>query len=126
VNIFEEADARSEGDIPREPTDITTVRCKCGNLVYLSFPTVCDGCKEANGYWKMMDGKVIHIKHMKLDHLTNCIKMLAEKAEKLPPEHRGKHEIALDIMYLELGSRDKEIAQASGILGALRRSLDAK
>lgn len=123
---IQEADARSEGEYPDFTTATKFVRCACGALYGVTIPVICEGCKQPKAFWAMIDGRVLRLQDMKLDHLTNCIKMLAEKADKYPPDLRSKYEIALDIMYLELGSRGKEMAQASGILKALRKNLDAK
>lgn len=60
---------------------------------------------------------------MDLGHLNNCVRMLAEKAEEYPAELRRPLEDALDILYAEIGSRDKEISQLTGIQSALLRSL---
>jgi hypothetical protein len=115
---------RSEAEYPEIPRHTSVLRCKCGGLIRISVPAVCSNCQEAKGFWTMIDGSIIKLSDMKLDHLTNCIKLISDKIESYPPEAREKLEIALDIMYLELGSRDAEIKQANGIMGALRRSLD--
>ncbi|HEY6019891.1 MAG TPA: hypothetical protein VIY48_08305 [Candidatus Paceibacterota bacterium] len=113
-------------DLPEFPRHTTMIRCKCGRLVSVSIPARCIGCQESKAFWTTIDSRVIRLSDMKLDHLSNCIRMLAQKCEDAPLELREKYEVALDIMYAELGSRDKEIAQATGILAALRRNQNAE
>lgn len=106
-------------------TGVTMVRCKCGSLVTITIPTQCK-CGRRFCYWKDINSKIKRLDQMDLGHLTNCVRMLGEKAEKYPPELRERFEIALDIFYAEIASRDKEIAQATGILAAINRSLGEK
>ena len=98
------------------------VRCNCGKLVTLTIPTECE-CGKRFAYWQDIQGKTKSLAQMDLGHLNNCVRMLAAKAEKYPPELRGRFEVALDIFYAEIGSRDKEIAQATGILAAVMRGV---
>lgn len=60
---------------------------------------------------------------MTLGHLNNTIRILAAKAEEMPASQRERFEVALDLLYAELGSRDQEIRQVTGIMAALARSL---
>lgn len=60
---------------------------------------------------------------MDLGHLNNCVRMLASKAERATGPQLQAYENALDIFYAEIGSRDKEISQVTGILAAIQRSL---
>jgi hypothetical protein len=103
---------------------VSMLRCKCGALVSVTMPTRCEQCKKPHAYWRDIHGKVLHLSKMGLGHLNNCVRMLAAKSEQYPAELRGKFEIALDILYAEIGSRDKEIQQVTGIHSALLRSLD--
>lgn len=121
----EEPQHPDEG-LPEFPKHTKMIRCKCGHLMSVSIPAVCPGCRGPKAFWTMIDSRVIRLSDMKLDHLSNCIRMLAQKCEDAPLELREKYEVALDIMYAELGSRDKEIAQATGILAALRRNQNAE
>jgi len=106
------------------PKNVSMIRCKCGNLVSLRLPCVCSQCNDPKAYWRMLDGSVLPLSKMDLGHLTNTVKMLAAKTEEYPQgQFRQALEIAIDLFYAEIGSRDKEIAQASGIMAALQRSL---
>lgn len=98
------------------------VRCKCGRLVGLAVPSQCE-CGKRYAYWTDITGKVKRLDQMDLGHLNNCVRMLAAKAEQHPAELRERFEIALDILYAEIGSRDKEITQLTGIQAALFKSL---
>lgn len=102
--------------------DSAMSRCKCGRLFSLRIPSKC-ACGDFKSYWKTLDGRVMKLSEMTLGHLNNSIRMLGEAAEKAPPGEREEFEIALDMLYAELGSRDKEIAQATGIMAALTRSI---
>lgn len=100
------------------------IRCKCGYVCDIRVPTICEGCGDAKAYWKTLDNRVLKLSKMTLGHLNNTIRILAAKAETLPAGQRERLEIALDLLYAELGSRDQEISQASGIMAALTRSLN--
>lgn len=106
------------------------IRCKCGSIVNIVKPTKCDGCGEYKCYWQMIDGSIKRLEDMDMGHLTNTVKMLARKLEtdgpKLTVMWRESMELAIDLFYREIGSRTKEIEQASGIMSALNRSLEAK
>lgn len=102
---------------------VSCMRCKCGEIIYFKLPCFCPRCQEPKCFWRMSD-KTLALGKMDLGHLSNTIRILAERAEKYPSgEARKEIEIAMDLIYAELGSRDLEIKQASGILGALKRSL---
>lgn len=105
-------------------------RCKCGSLFSTTKPTKCDGCGEFKCFWTMIDGSVKALEDMDMGHLTNTVKMLARKLETEGPKStimwRESMELAIDLFYREIGSRTKEIEQASGIMSALNRSLEAK
>lgn len=97
-------------------------RCVCGRLVSTKRPSYCSQCREVHKYWTLTDGTVITLGRMKLGHLSSSIKMLAEQIDKY--QSRSEIEEALDIMYAELATRDKEIAQDSGILAGLRKAFN--
>jgi hypothetical protein len=101
-------------------------RCQCGNLFILGFPLRCNGCGKAKAFWHTADKKIISLGQMTVGHLTSVIKLLAEQSEQYPASQRERFEIALDILYAELGSRDKEIKQLGGIQAALFRGVDRK
>jgi hypothetical protein len=119
---YAEKQALSEQETDFSVGDIGgMVRCKCGALVKLSAPSRCE-CGKRYAYWTDISGKVYRLQQMDLGHLNNCVRMLAAKSEKYPGESRAYFEVALDILYEEIGSRDKEIAQLTGIQAALMRS----
>ena len=131
--LFDEASEISSPDYPDEEglSKISAfVRCKCGELFSVLKPTKCEKCGDLKCYWTLMDGSVKRLEDMDMGHLTNAVKMLARKLEvdgpKLTLMWRESMELAIDLFYREIGSRDKEIEQASGIMAALNRSLDAK
>lgn len=101
---------------------VSMVRCECGSIVKTDMPLVCR-CGKRFLYWRDIEGKIKRLDQMDLGHLSNCVRMVAAKAEQYPPELRGAFEAALDIFYAEIGSRDKEVAQLTGIQAALERSL---
>jgi hypothetical protein len=115
--LFEEQSDDLEWTTPQ------IVRCKCGHLVSVRIPSRCALCQKIHAYWVTIDGSRKALSQMDLGHLNNCVRMLAAKAEEYPTELRGKFEDALDILYAEIGSRDKEIAQLTGIQAAIQRSL---
>jgi hypothetical protein len=116
AKLFE---ASEEDDHPdRELGGNSLARCKCGRLNNISKPMICK-CGERKTFLETLDGRLIPLHKMTLGHLTNIIKFLATKAE----DCRAEVEIAMDLIYLEIGSRDKEITQISGIGAALQRSL---
>ena len=100
----------------------TWIRCQCGAQVNVSIPSRCR-CGDLKSYWKTGDGKVIKVSQMTLGHLSNSIRILGERAGEVPMEERERIEIALDMLYAELGTRDTEITQATGIMAALTRSI---
>ena len=103
--------------------NVNTVLCKCGQVVNITMPTRCLGCGDKKSYWRTADKRCIKISDMNLGHLTSSIKYLAEKMEKAPAFLKTEFEVALDLLYEELGSRDKETKQLSGIRAALFKSL---
>lgn len=99
------------------------MRCKCGEIIYFRLPCYCPNCQEPKCFWRMLDG-IKPLPKMDLGHLSNTIKVLALRAEKYPTgEARKEIEIAMDIIYAEIGSRDLEIKQATGIHNTLKKSL---
>lgn len=97
----------------------------CGNcqrIISYALPCYCV-CGELKAYW-WKEGKAIRISSMDLGFLANTVRLLGERAEKYPSgEGRKKIEVALDIFYAEIASRDQETKQITGIMGALQRSL---
>ena len=88
-------------------------------------PAACK-CGAHFLYWTMADGKHKKLSEMDLGHLTNSIKMLSAKIEEeIDSKYRARLEIAMDLLYLEIQNRDKEIDQLSRIGGALTRALNA-
>ncbi len=73
------------------------------------------------GDWVTFDGEKIPISKMTLGHLSSLIRLLAGKVD----EHKSDKvvtailETMLDLLYAELGKRDKEIDQDRGLLRAL-------
>lgn len=118
----EDVQDSEEGALVPDRTGTSMARCKCGRLFSLRIPSRCP-CGDLKSYWKTLDGKVMKLSQMTLGHLNNSIRMMGEAAEKAPQGEREEFEIALDMLYAELGSRDAEIAQATGIMAALTRSL---
>lgn len=112
-----------------EATDLTKLafdgmaKCSCGNIYSVGFPCYCV-CGLPKAYWRDIKGKLCQISGMTLGHLNNTIRLLAAKMESYPVSDRSRFETALEILYAELGSRDKEIQQVTGIMGALTRSLN--
>ena len=101
------------------------VRCICGQLFNSSIPSICV-CGRHKPYWQMIDGKTKRLSQMDLGHLTNVVKMLAAKVERAESaEYRTNLETAIDLVYLEIGRRDKEITQMAGIGRALTKALSA-
>lgn len=116
-------DSLDDTDEAASPFAGTSVlRCKCGRTFSIHIPSRC-ACGSLKSYWKTLDGKVMKLSQMTLGHLNNSIRMMGEAAEKAPQGEREEYEVALDMLYAELGSRDTEIAQATGIMAALSRSL---
>lgn len=110
--------------LPAKPKeDRSIIRCKCGVTVNITWPTKCPGCGDIKAYWKTIDGKILRLSEMTLGHLTSTIKLISEKSAEAFSKSQEIFETTLDLLYEELGSRDKEIDQASGILAALNRSL---
>lgn len=95
-------------------------RCECGLLNSLSMPFVCK-CGKPEHSWQELDGKIVRLQDMSLGHLSNTIRLVAARAEKRPNE--PCYEVALDLFYAELATRDLEIKQTTGIMAALERSL---
>lgn len=95
---------------------------KCNAAVNIKYPSIC-ACGDIKHYWKTFEGKILDIRKMDLGHLSNSIRYLADIAEKYPANLREPFEIALDILYAELGSREKETAQITGIQAALFRAI---
>ncbi len=101
------------------------IRCKCGSLVQIDMPGVCPKCQDQKAFWRTIDGKILPLSKMDLGHLNNTVRMLARKAEQYPHgDYRTRIEIAMDLFYLEIGTRVDEIEQVTGIMSALTRSLD--
>jgi hypothetical protein len=123
--LFKAAETAQTAELETDPFEgghTTFSRCKCGALFTLSMPSYCM-CGEAKCYWRTIEGEVLTLDKMKIGHLTSSIKMLAEKMDSLHGEIRTKYEIALDLLYKELGSREKETNQLVGIQAALFRSI---
>ncbi len=100
------------------------IRCKCGSLCLIDMPSVCTRCQDHKAYWRTIDGKILPLSKMDLGHLTNVVRMLAGKIEQYPQgDYRARIEIAIDLFYLEIGSRVEETQQMTGILSALTRSI---
>lgn len=100
------------------------MRCNCGQIVFIKMPCLCPKCGEAKCYWRTLEGDVKALEDMDLGQLSNTVRMLAKKTEAYPSgETRKDLEIAIDLIYAEIGSRDHEITQAAGMMGALKRSL---
>lgn len=119
----QEAQAESEGATNLHTFgSMSMIRCKCGEICDIRIPTRCV-CGDIKAFWKTVDSRILRLDQMTLGHLNNCVRALAAKADELPPSQREKYEIALDLLYSEIGSRDKEIAQVTGIMAALTRSL---
>ncbi len=108
---------------PVTHTIASIIRCKCGHLVNITIPAKCEGCGDLKSFWKTLDNKVLKLSQMTLGHLNNSVRMLAAKAEELPAGQRERFEIALDMLYAEIGDRGTEIDQVTGIMAALTRSL---
>lgn len=121
--LFEKSDELTEEEFSasRQKSGSSVIRCKCGELVQITLPCICPRCQDPKSYWRMATGQVLKLKDIKLGHLTNIIKLLGSKAEEYSslPEFRSAIEIAMDLVYAELGSREKEIAQLSRIGKAL-------
>ena len=126
--IFSQTEAQADTEALEQtrPQKGSLIRCKCGTVVEVGYPTRCSGCGEVKAYWKTLDGKVQRLSDMSLGHLTNTIRIVAAKADQLPPELRERCETALDLLYAELGSRNTEIQQATGMMNALTRQLNAQ
>ncbi len=102
------------------------IRCECGRLVNTNLPSMC-ACGKALTYMSSRN-KTLKLEDMDVGHLSNLARRFGELIEALgaadyEQTQRGKYEISLDLIYREIGSRDKEIAQLSGIMGALKKSL---
>lgn len=119
-------EALAEADTAQEFNPLASlIRCKCGALCNIALPMRCACCGELKCYWKA-DGKILKLSQMTLGHLNNSVRALAAKAEEYPAGQRERFEIALDMLYAEIGSRGQEIAQVTGIMAALTRSLEKK
>ncbi len=106
---------------------VSNIRCKCGMVVPITLPSLCPKCQDPKPYWRERNGNTIPLSKMGLGHLTNTVRILAARAEAYPQgEHRTAIEIAMDLIYQEIGSRDKEITQVTGMMAALNRSLGVK
>lgn len=98
---------------------ISLIRCKCGEIINVNIPTICKSCNKHHAYWRDLEGNVKPLSKLAVGHLANIVKILAERVETSTPETRPRLETAMDLVYLEIQSRDKEIAQLSGIGKAL-------
>ncbi len=83
----------------------------------MSVPVICP-CGDHKAYWKV-SGHFKHLSELDLGHLTNVVKVLANRIANCPPENHARLETALDLVYLEISSRDQEITQLAGIGRAL-------
>lgn len=110
------------GDVELK-TRFSMVRCACGSLQPVAIPTKCSRCEQILPYWKDFDRNIIHLSDMDLAHLSNAVRLLGLRAETAPSVLTGVYELALDLLYAEIATRDQEIQQASGIMAALQRSL---
>lgn len=97
--------------------------CECGQVNSVSIPKICK-CGKPKPYWTTLDHKVLKLSQMTMGHLNNSVRMLAEKMEQFPAEQRTKYEVALDMLYEEIGNRPKEIEQMTGIMAALQRGIE--
>lgn len=101
------------------------IRCSCGQVTWVSGPCICIKCGYKFKYW-LVERELISFSKLKLDHILNIIRHLGEQAERFPSgEPRTKIEIALDLFYEEIASRDQEITQNTGIMSALTKGLNA-
>lgn len=124
-SLFKAAETAQTAELetnPLEGGNNIWSRCKCGALFSLAMPGYCL-CGEAKRYWRTLEGEVFTLDKMKIGHLTSSIKLLATKMDSLHGDIRTKYEIALDLLYAELGSREKETSQLAGMQAALFRSL---
>lgn len=107
--------------------DASLRRCECGNLVAVKMPCLCSKCQKPHAYWKDLTGNVHALEAMPVAHLANIVRVLGERAEKYPQGIlRTQIEIAMDLVYAEISSRDQELKQDAGIQAALTRSLARK
>lgn len=99
------------------------VRCDCGELIFFKMPCLCPKCSEPKLFWRTVNA-IVPFSQMNLGHLSNVIKILGERAEKHPTGvARQEIEIAMDLIYAEINSRDLELKQINSIHNALKRSL---
>jgi hypothetical protein len=104
------------------------IRCACGALVRVTMPCLCPKCHSVKAFWREKDGSTIALSKLDLGRLTMIGRTLGERAEKYRsswPEHYQQIEIALDIVFAEISSRDKEIDQQRSILSGLMKGLNA-
>jgi hypothetical protein len=104
-----------EDENPLEGGENYLRRCRCRQLFTLSMPGRCDFCGEIERYWRTSAGQVLTLDKMKTEHLVASIKMLARKMDGTSDYLLERYEIAIDLLYEELGSRDKEITQLEKI-----------
>lgn len=124
-------DAFSDPDFSEKELPVhnpSYVRCACGNLFCTHIPCVCR-CGEIKAYWRS-GGKVHPLGDLSVGHLAEIVKLLAEhlgrEIEKGRQEGVKLYEVAIDIVYREIGSRDQELTQLAGIAAALTRSIGQK
>ena len=96
-------------------------RCKCGRVNDVRMPTICE-CGEHKLFWKPQGETTQGLDKLSLGHLTCITKYLASRLEEHPDQFKTI-EVALDLIYLHIQSREKEISQISGIGAALQRSM---
>jgi hypothetical protein len=93
-------------------------------MVYIRLPSVCPRCQAPKAYWKPLNQPMAKLSELSLRHLSNLARVLGARAELAPSgQARAEIEIALDLIYAEIGSRADEIQQDAGIHAALQRSL---
>lgn len=102
------------------------IRCACGAMVTIRMPCLCSQCKAVKDYWRNADGTTVKLTDLDLGRLTMIQRTLGTRAEESRqswPERYREIEIALDIVFNEIGSRDKEIDQQRGILRGLMKGM---
>lgn len=114
---------------PRKATPI--IRCECGRLAKTNYPHLCE-CGQAHTYFSS-GGTTRKLEDVDVGYLSNLARRFGEMATEYTlatgseyARHQLKaFEVALDLIYKEIGTREKEIAQLGGIMGALKKSLQS-
>jgi hypothetical protein len=120
ARLFEDLEFKEEE--PKTPP--STIRCSCGAVMAIRMPCQCPRCHAVKPFWREKDGSTVALQHLDLGRLTMIARTLGERAEGYEtawPERRRELEIALDIVFNEISTRDKEIEQQRGILSALMK-----